>query len=144
VRKLILTAVLAFAATSSALWAQSRPTLGTVMTSAQAHTKALAGEIVLVDIRTPEEWRETGIPASASAITMHQDAPKLLAALEKATGGDKTKPLALICRTGNRTTFLQAELQKVGYTSVINVAEGVVGGPNGAGWIKAGLPLKKP
>ena len=63
---------------------------------------------------------------------------------EAATGGDKTKPLALICRTGNRTSFLQAELKKRGYTSIINVAEGVVGGPFGPGWLKAGLPVTKP
>jgi rhodanese-related sulfurtransferase len=126
------------------LAAQGRPDAGTLMSPAEAHRKALAGEIVFVDVRTPEEWRETGVPASALPITMHQDAPKLLAALAQATGGDKSKALALICRTGNRTSFLQAELKKAGYTQVINVAEGVVGGPFGKGWLKTGLPVKRP
>ena len=139
--------LLAFAlslAVLSPTFAQGRPDPGTLMSPAEAHRKAVAGEIVFVDIRTPEEWRETGIPASATPITMHQDAPKLLAALEQATGGDKSKPLALICRTGNRTSFLQAELKKAGYSQVINVAEGVVGGPFGKGWLKSGLPVKRP
>jgi rhodanese-related sulfurtransferase len=124
--------------------AQNRPDAGTIMAPAIAHTKALAGDLVLVDIRTPDEWRETGVPSSAQAITMHQEPKALLAQLERATGGDKSKPLALICRTGNRTSFLQAELKKHGYTSIINVAEGVVGGPFGQGWLKAGLPVRKP
>ena len=108
----------------------------------EAHAKAVAGEVVLVDVRTPDEWRETGLPASGHAITMHQEARGLLAGLDKAMGGDRSKPLAIICRTGNRTTMLQAELKKVGYTNVINVAEGMAGGPNGTGWVKSGLPTR--
>lgn len=137
-------ALLIAAAASSGAVAQGRQDPGQIMSAKDAHAKAIAGEVVLVDIRTPDEWRETGIPASAKAITMHQEAPKLFAQLAEATGGDKSKPIALICRTGNRTSFLQAELRKVGYTSVLNVAEGVAGGPFGQGWVKGGLPLRKP
>jgi rhodanese-related sulfurtransferase len=121
---------------------QSRAVKPAIMTSIEAHKRATAGEIVLVDIRTPEEWRETGIPVGAQAITMHQDAAKFFAALDTATKGDRTKTVALICRTGNRSAALQTELAKAGYTNVIDVAEGVVGGRNGAGWLKAGLPVK--
>jgi rhodanese-related sulfurtransferase len=122
----------------------SRPNLalGTVMSATEAHAKAVAGEVVLVDVRTPDEWRETGLPASGHAITMHQEARGLLAGLDKAMGGDRSKPLAIICRTGNRTTMLQAELKKAGYSNVINVAEGMAGGPNGTGWVKSGLPTR--
>ncbi len=121
---------------------QSRGLKPEIMTSIEAHRRASAGEIVLVDIRTPEEWRETGVPASAQAITMHQDVAKFFAALGAATKGDRTKAVALICRTGNRSAALQAELIKAGYNNVIDVAEGVVGGRHGAGWLKAGLPIK--
>lgn len=131
-------------ATAAPLAAQGRPDAGTLMSAAEAHRKALAGELVFVDVRTPQEWRETGVPASALPISMHQDPQKLLAALDKATAGDKSKPLAIICRTGNRTTALQAELKKAGYSQVINVAEGVAGGPFGKGWVKSGLPVKQP
>jgi rhodanese-related sulfurtransferase len=129
--------------------AQTRPgarelSRGQVMAPAEAHAKALAGELVLIDIRTPEEWRETGIPASARPITMHQEVATLIAALDAAAGGDRTRTLALICRTGSRTTFLQSELKKIGYSNVVNVAEGVVGGANGPGWVKSGLPVKRP
>lgn len=108
----------------------------------EAHERALKGEIVLVDIRTPEEWKQTGVPASAYAITMHQDPKVFLADLLKAAGGDANKPIAVICRTGNRSTALAVPLSKAGFPHVINVVEGVAGGPNGPGWAKRSLPLR--
>lgn len=116
---------------------------GEVMTPAVAHELALKGEIVLVDVRRPEEWQQTGLPASAVAITMHQQAPDFLRQLDTALGGNRSKPLAIICRTGNRTTSLVAPLEQAGYTRVINVAEGMIGGRYGPGWIKTGLPVRR-
>lgn len=112
------------------------------MTPGEAHAKALTGEVVLVDIRTPGEWRETGLPASAHAITMNQDGPALVAALDKALGGDRSKPLALICRTGNRSSHLQGQLQRAGFATVIDVSQGMAGSRHGPGWLKAGLPVR--
>lgn len=116
--------------------------LGNVMSVAEAHGKALKGEVVFVDVRTPEEWKETGLPASAHALSMAQDPRTFLRQLTELMGSDRSKPVAIICRTGNRTTMLQAELKKAGFTNVINVAEGVAGGPNGQGWLRAGLPIR--
>ena len=116
---------------------------GELMSAAEAHEKATKGEITLVDVRTPDEWKQTGVPASAHAITMHQDGPKLLAELDRVLGGDRSKPLAIICRTGNRTGSLAGPLQKAGYARVIDVSEGVSGSRAGQGWFKAGLPVRK-
>lgn len=107
-----------------------------------AHEKALKGEVVLVDIRTPEEWKETGVPASAHAITMHQDPKVFLSTLLEAAGGDANEPVAVICRTGSRSTALAAPLSRAGFPNVINIVEGVAGGPNGPGWKKRGLPMR--
>jgi rhodanese-related sulfurtransferase len=114
-----------------------------VLAAAEAHAKASKGELVLVDIRHPEEWKETGVPESGHAITMHQKGPEFLKQLEAATGGDKSKPVALICATGSRTTYLQAPLQQQGYKTVLNVTEGMMGNRIGKGWIKSGLPVRK-
>ena len=108
----------------------------------EAHEKALRGEIVLVDIRTAEEWKETGVPASAHAITMHQKPQMFLSSLLSAAGGNADMPIAVICRVGSRSTALAGPLSKAGFPNVINVVEGVVGGPNGPGWKKRGLPLR--
>lgn len=122
--------------------ATAQRAVGTTMSAAEAHAKALTGEIVLVDVRTPDEWKETGVPASAHAITMHQEAKAFVAEVQKALGGDPGKPLAIICRTGNRTNSIYDELKRIGFKNVINVAEGVAGGPFGPGWQKTGLPLR--
>jgi rhodanese-related sulfurtransferase len=119
-----------------------RTATGTIMKAADAHAKALTGDVVLVDIRTPEEWKDTGVPASAHAVTMHQAGPAFVAGLKQAMGGDTTKPLAIICNSGNRTSNIYADLQRAGFTNLINVAEGVGGGPFGRGWLKSGLPLR--
>lgn len=122
--------------------AQRSPELGQVVSAAEAHSRATKGEVVLVDVRTADEWNETGLPASGHALTMHQEPRIFLQRLTQLMGSDRTKPVAIICRTGNRTTMLQAELRKAGFTNVINVAEGMVGGPHGQGWIKTGLPIR--
>ncbi len=113
------------------------------MAAPEAHEKALKGEILLVDVRTPEEWKQTGVPISAHAITMHQDGPKFLSGLLSAAGGNAKMPVAVICRTGSRTSALVGPLSKAGFPNVINVIEGVVGGPRGPGWKTRGMPLRK-
>lgn len=116
---------------------------GEVMSAAEAHDKASKGEIVLVDVRTPQEWQQTGLPASAHAISMHQQGSEFLRQLDVALGGDRSKPLAVICRTGNRTTSITKPLEQAGYKRVINVAEGMAGSRHGQGWVKSGLPVRK-
>jgi rhodanese-related sulfurtransferase len=138
----ILTLFLAILALGALPASAQRTATGTTMTAAEAHAKALAGDVILVDIRTPEEWKDTGVPASAHAVTMHQQGPAFVAGLRAAMGGDATKPLAIICNSGNRTSNIYADLQRAGFTNLINVAEGVGGGPFGRGWLKSGLPLR--
>lgn len=109
-----------------------------------AHAMALAGELVLVDVRTPKEWLETGIPASAHSITMHQDPNSFLSELLAKMDGDRTRRLAIICRTGARTTMLQGQLLQIGFTDVLNVTEGMLGSVAGPGWRQTGLPTRTP
>lgn len=112
------------------------------MTAAQAHAAAQSGDVVLVDIRTPDEWNETGIPVAAHAIDMYEGPRDFTAKLMQTVGGDPTRRIALICRTGNRSATLQAYLATAGFTNVVDVAEGVVGGRFGQGWLKHGLPTR--
>ncbi len=121
----------------------SKEQLGEVVAPRDAHERALKGEMVIVDVRSSEEWKESGVPASGFAITMHQDAAIFLNGLDAAMGGDRTRPLALICATGSRTTYLQKPLKQMGFTRVMNVAEGMQGGRFGEGWVKSGLPVRQ-
>lgn len=113
-----------------------------MMDAKTAHEKASAGELVLIDIRTPMEWRETGIPASAHAVTMNQDPKTFLATLDGLIGNDKSKPFAVICRTGNRSSHLAGQLRQIGYLNVIDVGEGMAGSRFGLGWARMGLPTR--
>lgn len=109
----------------------------------EAHTRATSGELVLVDIRAPKEWAQSGVPASGQLITMYQRGDQFLAAVKKATGGDTSKPVALICATGVRSLRLQSALRQAGYKNVINVLGGMFGTNKSTGWIKAGLPVSR-
>jgi len=102
-----------------------------------------AGKITLIDIRTPPEWKETGVAKGARRINMlhPQGAPGFAEQLLGEVKGDKNAPIALICRTGNRTTQVQRYLQSVGFTQVYNVKEGMAGSAAGPGWLKRGLPV---
>ena len=111
------------------------------MSVADAHKAAGRGDVLLLDIRTRKEWHETGIGQTALPVSMHER--DFLQRLDQLTGGDKSKPVALICAVGGRSNGLQRILTRMGYTQIIDVAEGMVGGVNGPGWIRSGLPVKK-
>jgi rhodanese-related sulfurtransferase len=110
-----------------------------VMDAPTAFEKVTNGELLLLDIRSPQEWKETGVASVAKKVSMHERG--FLQKLDALIGGDKSKPIALICRTGNRSARMQYELTKRGYSNVIDVYEGMAGSRNGPGWIKRGLPI---
>lgn len=105
----------------------------------EALAKAKAGEILLIDIRTPSEWRQTGVAPEAHRIDMTD--PRFVERLLQDMGGDKSAPIALICRTGNRSGYVQQQLQKMGFSQVYNVPEGMAGSRSGPGWVRRGLPV---
>ncbi len=82
----------------------------------------------IVDIRTPGEWRETGLLKNAIPIMFFNerggyDLNGWLKELNAKV--DTSKPFALICHTGNRTAMLAPYLAKeLGY-KVINLKGGM-------------------
>lgn len=113
------------------------------ISATQAHEAATAGKVVLIDIRTPEEWRQTGVAPGAGRVDYYRGPQVLLQSVLQMVGGDKTKPVALICRTGNRTTHAQEFLRAQGFTQVYNVKEGMAGSAAGPGWLRRGLPVDR-
>jgi rhodanese-related sulfurtransferase len=103
-----------------------------------------SGKVTLIDIRTPPEWKQTGVAKGAKLLNMyHPQGPEAFAEqLLSEMKGDKNAPIALICRTGNRTTQMQQFLQAKGFTQVYNVKEGMAGSGAGPGWLKRGLPVE--
>ena len=119
--------------------AQAAPDLA----APDAANAASAGKLTLIDIRTPPEWKETGVAKGAKRVNMlhPQGATGFVEQLLGEVKGDRNAPIALICRTGNRTTQVQRYLQSVGFTQVYNVKEGMAGSGAGPGWLKRGLPV---
>lgn len=107
-----------------------------------ARKEALAGRLLLVDIRSPMEWYRSGVGDAAEAISM-QDPTFVQAVVEK-LGGDPSKPVAIICATGNRSGWLAGEMRRVGFTNVYDVSEGMMGSMSGPGWLNRRLPTKQP
>jgi len=99
---------------------------------------AKSGRIILVDIRTPEEWKETGVGEGAIALDMRSET--FVSTLSDLRAANPDTPIALICRTGNRSNYVVTELNKRGFVGLVDVTEGMAGGRNGAGWIPQGLP----
>ncbi len=110
-----------------------------IMTPPEAHAAAKAGEIVLVDIRRPEEWAETGIAEGAVALDM--TARDFVQRLVDIRMKFPKKPIAMICRTGNRSNYVTTALDRQGFPGLADVSEGMAGGRNGPGWLKRGLPV---
>ncbi len=111
---------------------------GAVKNISNAELQTLLDQkVTLIDIRLPEEWAQTGTVASSHRITLFREngsvAPDFLAKVQQVAATDK--PVALICRTGNRTRAGADMLAQVGYKEVYNVTHGIMG------WMKADKPV---
>jgi len=113
----------------------------TSISAIEAQQMAVDGKIVFIDIRSPGEWMQTGLPDGAIGLTPRDMSfiDELLLIVE----GNKAHPIALICATGNRSAQLQRFLVDQGFEAVIDVNEGMHGNrSSGPGWIMRGLPTQ--
>lgn len=111
-----------------------------VLSAAEASARAAAGELLIVDVRTPAEWRETGIPRGAARADIHDSG--FLAQVGRIVGGDRSRPIAVICARGNRSARARQVLAAAGFAAVYDIREGMVGGAHGRGWLAGGQPTE--
>ncbi|WP_296477291.1 rhodanese-like domain-containing protein [Roseinatronobacter sp.] len=78
--------------------------------------------ILLVDIRQPQEWVETGVLPNALLLTFNDPASFMEALQPHLQPG---QPVALICRTGNRTARAARMIAPSLDVPVIDVAGGI-------------------
>ncbi len=75
-------------------------------------------EIVIIDVREPEEYAVGRIPG-ATLIPLGE--------LAKRTGEIPTdKPVVMVCRSGNRSAQAVQILQKAGFTNIHNMTGGMI------------------
>lgn len=105
----------------------------------EAGSAVASGDMILVDIRSPGEWVETGVAKGAIALTMHD--PGFGNRITSLIRAHNDKSIGLICATGGRSKYIVDLLEKSGFQNVIDISEGMIGNRNGPGWIARGLPL---
>lgn len=116
----------------------------TIITADEAYDLSIKNELTVIDIRSPREWLESGIPNGARAITMHNPAgiQAFLAAVRAAVANDTAHPIAVICAVGGRSRWAQAFLTENGFSQVSDISEGMLGrGQERPGWLNRGLPI---
>jgi rhodanese-related sulfurtransferase len=109
------------------------------LSTPDAHAAALAGTLLLIDIRRPDEWTLTGVGEGAVPLDMRRD--DFAQALVGLTAGRTDTPVALICARGVRSRGVSAQLRANGFTNVMDVPEGMLGSGAGPGWLKRALPV---
>lgn len=94
--------------------------------------------VTLVDLRTAGEWRQTGVVAGSHMLTLFDERGRANPEWSTAVAAVSPagQPVALICRTGNRTRVAARMLSEASPTrKVYNVRSGITG------WVKAGQPV---
>lgn len=110
-----------------------------ILSAPEAAQRVTSGEIVLLDIRTPEEWEETGLAEGAWPVSMHTpDFPQQLQAILAIYRPDQ---IGLICATGGRSSYVAEILEKNGIPGVADVSEGMFGNGTAQGWIARRLTV---
>lgn len=110
-----------------------------IMSAPDAQAAIESGSMVLLDIRSPQEWADTGVAKGAWPVSMHTPGfgSELSVILRKFSG----RKIGLICATGGRSGYVIDILEKNGINGVIDVSEGMLGNPRGPGWIARKLPI---
>ena len=100
----------------------------------------IARGVVVVDVRTEPEWRDTGIISKSHLITFFDpdgkyDVKTWMGKLKKIA--TKNEPVIIICRSGRRSLIVAEYLsENESYNKIYNAVEGI------NGWNRAKLNLE--
>jgi rhodanese-related sulfurtransferase len=93
---------------------------------------------VLIDIRTPQEWEETGVVPGSQKIMFFDEKGNYDVNAWMAEFGQyvptQDKPFVLICRTASRTGLVGQFLDKQGYKHVYHLKGGITFGYKDMGY----------
>jgi rhodanese-related sulfurtransferase len=123
------------------------PASAEVLTPDTAEARVAAGQLTIIDVRLPQEWAATGMPAGALGVSLQnprtlEARPDFVDDVLHALGGRQDVPVALICAAGSRSAVATELLAEAGFTKVYDISEGVSGGPHGPGWLQRHLPTE--
>lgn len=101
-------------------------------TEAAATIDGAPGDLVILDVRTPEEFDEAHIDGATMLDFYRPDFAEQLATL------DPEVPYVLYCRSGNRSSQARTIMAELGFTTVDDIDGGILA------WQGAGLPVVTP
>ena len=87
--------------------------------------------LVILDVRTPAEFREGHLPGAVNMDYFGGPFETQIQSLPK------TAPVLLYCRTGNRSAGAYDVMEKEGITNILHMNQGITA------WQQAGLPVQK-
>lgn len=103
--------------------------------AAEAAALVEQGRAVLVDVREPAEWKDTGVAAPAALLAKSDFDGAKAAWAPFLAQVDKDKTIVLYCRSGNRSGKVAEALAAQGYK--------VANSGSLKDWAAAGLPVRK-
>lgn len=86
-------------------------------------------DLVVLDVRTPEEFAEGHLEGAVLVDFYGADFAEQLATL------DTDVPYLVYCRSGNRSGQALGVMEQLGFTSAVDVDGGIIA------WVDAGLPV---
>ncbi len=102
------------------------------------------GDILVIDIRTSNEWKMTGVIPNSILINMHdnsnQERQDFVKELKKELSLNQSKNIAFICASGARSKIVLDFLISHGYKNVFHIPDGILGTQNN-GWLYQGYPI---
>ena len=107
--------------------------------------KEMSNNLIIIDVRNKEEWKETGIIPNSLLIQMLSAGRTIrkeyISELLIALGEDRDIKAAIICHSGGRSSATVELLKNEGFNNIFNISEGMVGNGSTTGWINRNLPL---
>jgi rhodanese-related sulfurtransferase len=127
------------------------------LTPLEAHAFLQARpDALLVDVRMEIEYLYVGHPPGAVHVPwyeypeMQPQPPTFVEKVAREAGGDRARPVVLICRSGRRTVEAALALEAAGFGDVVNVRHGFEGDLDQHlqrgrlnGWRHDGLPWEQ-
>lgn len=89
------------------------------------------GSVTIIDVRTPEEYREAHLERAVNIDISSADF------LERIETLDKSHPYLVYCASGGRSARAVAEMEQREFSVVYNLMGGI------AGWIRGGFPVEQ-
>lgn len=123
--------LLLFATLCTSLLAAQVPTL----TPAEAAQRVADGKAVLVDVREPSEWTESGVAAPAALLPKSEFDAGMIGEWKSFLAQAGDKQIILYCRSGRRSGAVAALLAEQGHP--------VANAGGFKEWQAAGLPVRK-